>query len=153
VEALPPKERKAVTALSSSTTLSVYLARLHDMEETFDFRLKMLDKKTERLLLHHHTKALKENVNDSKRPYELRFHSYILLLFLKHTAVLLHAPPKVIPSLITAMEKHIGKEEVNRLKEYNAIIIQKVMAKESELKNSFDVELIRLWNDFQINIF
>ena len=109
--------------------------------------LKKVDKKKERyclpvqiryqghLLLHYscrhllfaHRQSLLGKVEHEEDP-AMVLHLVVVLLFQQHTGCMLHAPGRMVPSIVAILEKYLSEEEQTILLSFQQLIIKYITA-------------------------
>ena len=129
----------------TASSINGFLSSLGEAADLFNFHIKTVDKKEERLLHTFHSKALRKQIEDSASPIEQRFHSLVLYLCFVHFAALLHSPTKAIPALLSRLGEKMDKEKCDLLCSFNALVLKKVLEKNGEKKKEYDESMGGLW--------
>lgn len=101
--------------------------------------LKKVDKKKERHLLFTHRQSLLGKVEHEEDP-AMVLHLVTVLLFQQQTSCMLHAPGRMVPSIVAILEKHIPEDEQKILLSFQQLIIKYITAvrNKEETKSSSD---------------
>ena len=80
-----------------------------------------------RHLLFTHRQSLLEKVEHEEDP-AMTLHLVTVLLFQQHTGCMLHAPGRMVPSIVTVLEKYVPEEEQQVLLTFQQQIIKYITA-------------------------
>lgn len=91
-------------------------------EEFCGVMLKKLDKKKERQLLFSHQQSLLAALKEEKEP-AMALHLTSVLLFQRCTNCIIHAPGRLVPSIISFLSKHMSDPEYVILTDFQRLVI------------------------------
>lgn len=96
-----------------------------------------------RHLLFTHRQSLLGKVELEEDP-AMALHLVAVLLFQQHTGCMLHAPGRMVPSIVAILEKYLPEEEQKILLSFQQLIIKYITAvrnkEETKLSNTLDSE-------------